>query len=137
MVAFRRGRLRAKSLFCSNICEGVAWICEYSSGGREQRLLRAPIRHNTLKTLLVALPLEYSNVPLPHRFSSKRGTARSVQGHRKFLGKPSWWQALCIILSRCAVMSPCSARDSTCEKELNGTKWLFCGQLILKINLHL
>lgn len=85
MVAFCRARLRAKSLFSSNICEGVAWICEYSNGGYEQRLLRAPVRHNTLNTLLAALQLEYSNVPLPHRFSSKRETARSVQGILKHI----------------------------------------------------
>ena len=80
MVAFCRARLRAKSPFSSNICEGVGWICEYSSGGCEHRLLGAPVRDDTLNTLLVALLLEYSNVPLPHRFSSKRETARSVQG---------------------------------------------------------
>ena len=80
MVAFCRARLRAKSPFSSNICEGVGWICEYSSGGCQHRLLRAPVRHDTLNTLLVALLLEYSNIPLPHRFSTKRETARSVQG---------------------------------------------------------
>ena len=74
MVALCRARLRAKSPFSWNICEGVGWICEYSSGGCEHRLLGAPVRDDTLNTLL-----EYSNVPLPHRFSSKRETARSVQ----------------------------------------------------------
>ena len=42
MVAFCRARLRAKSPFSSNICEGVGWICEYSSGGYEHRRFASP-----------------------------------------------------------------------------------------------